>query len=105
MITATLNVFMKDVGQFLNIMIQYLMWFTPIMWVYTMIPTSSKLSLIYKLNPLFYVMNGYRESLIEGKWFFHHYSMMIYYWAFTIAVLLIGMYLMKKMKPHFADVL
>lgn len=103
MITATLNVFMKDVGQFLGIVMQYLMWFTPIMWMYTMIP--AKLSWMYKLNPLFYVTNGYRESLIDGVWFFERYDLMLYFWGFTFVCLLVGNYLMKKLKPHFADVL
>lgn len=103
MISATLNVFMKDVGQFLGIIMQYLMWFTPIMWPYTMIP--AKFSWMYKLNPLFYVTNGCRESLINGVWFYEHYEMMIYFWVFTIGCLVLGTYLMKKMKPHFADVL
>ncbi len=103
MITATLNVFMKDVGQFLNIAMQFIMWLTPIMWDYNMIPVS--LSWLYKINPLFYVINGYREALIDGKWFFSNFYMMLWFWAITIAVNVVGIRLMKKLKPHFADVL
>lgn len=103
MITATLNVFMKDVGQFLNIVMQFVMWLTPIMWDYHMIPAS--LSWAYKLNPLFYVINGYREALIDGHWFSHNYYLMLWFWIVTIAVNVIGIRLMKKLKPHFADVL
>lgn len=103
MITATLNVFMKDVGQFLNIIMQFMMWLTPIMWDYHMIP--ERWSWAYQLNPLFYVTNGYREALIDGHWFSHHYYLMLWFWIVTITVNIIGMQLMKKLKPHFADVL
>lgn len=103
MITATLNVFIKDVGQFLGVAMQFLMWLTPIMWDYQIIPQS--LSWMYKVNPLFYVVNGYREALIDGKWFFSNFYMMIWFWVFTILVILFGMRLMKKLRPHFADVL
>ncbi len=103
MITSTLNVFMKDVGQFLNIAMQFIMWLTPIMWDYNMLPGSW--SWFYKLNPLFYVINGYREALIDGRWFFSNFYMMLWFWAITITVNIVGIRLMKKLKPHFADVL
>ena len=103
MITSTLNVFMKDVGQFLNIIMQFMMWLTPIMWDYHML--SPKWSWAYRFNPLFYVTNGYREALIDGHWFTHNYYMMIWFWVLTIALNIIGLRLMRKLKPHFADVL
>lgn len=103
LITATLNVFMKDVGQLLSVIMQFLMWLTPIMWDYTMIP--DRLSWFYRWNPLFYITNGYREALINGTWFFEEYGMMFRYWCFTFICLAVGYKLMKKLKPHFADVL
>lgn len=102
-ITSTLNVFVKDVGQFMGIVLQVLMWITPMMWSYDMIP--EKYSWFYKLNPLHYVLNGYRESLINGRWFFYHWVQMIWFWVVTLAILLIGKKLMNKMQDHFADVL
>ena len=103
MITATLNVFMKDVGQFLTVVMQFLMWLTPIMWDYHML--SGKFVWLYKLNPLFYIVNGYRTSLIEGQWFFTNYYGMLWFWFVTILINVAGIKLMIKLKPHFADVL
>lgn len=102
-ITATLNVFMKDVGQFMGIALQFLMWMTPMMWPYTML--TGKLKWIYLLNPLHYIINGYRESLISGQWFFHNWKQMLWFWFFTISIFVIGRRLMYKLKDHFADVL
>lgn len=102
-ITSTLNVFMKDVGQFLGIALNFLMWMTPMMWMYTMIP--EEYSWFYKLNPLHYIINGYRESIIENRWFFSEWKLMLWYWIVTTVCLLGGYRLMRKMKPHFADVL
>ena len=102
MITATLNVFMKDVGQLLSVVIQFLMWLTPVMWDYHMLDAHS---FLYLMNPLFYIVNGYREALIDGQWFFHQYNLMLYFWFVTIIVNIIGIRLMKKLRPHFADVL
>lgn len=102
-ITASLNVFIKDVGQFLGIALQFMMWMTPMMWVYTTIP--EQFSWFYKLNPLHYVINGYRESLINGHWFYYQYKEMIWFWFVTLALLIYGKKLMKRLSPHFADVL
>lgn len=101
-ITATLNVFMKDVGQFLGIALQFLMWLTPMMWDYHMM---EEYSWFYKLNPLHYVINGYREALINGHWFFYHWVQMIWFWVVTMLCVVFGRKLMRKMKLHFADVL
>lgn len=102
-ITATLNVFIKDTGQVLGIILQFIMWMTPMMWQYTMIP--DKYSWFYKINPLHYIINGYRESLIYGHWFFYHKVQMLWFWIITLIVLCIGYKLMNKLKGHFADVL
>lgn len=103
-ITATLNVFIKDVGLFMGIILQILMWMTPLMWSFEMIP-DMPYSLIYKLNPLFYVLNGYRESLINGNWFYTHWVLMIWFWCVTALLFFSGKKLMNKMKEQFADVL
>lgn len=102
-ISATLNVFIKDISQFLGIVLQFMMWMTPMMWSYTMIP--EKYSWFYKLNPLHYIINGYRESLIDGIWFFEKPKGMLFFWLFTCMLFISGKYLMNKLKPHFADVL
>lgn len=106
MITATMTVFVKDISQLLTIIMQFVMWLTPIMWDYHMLDAvSPKLSWLYKLNPLFYVVNGYREALIDGKWFFNHFYMMGWFWLVTIIIDIVGIRLMRAFKPHFADIL
>lgn len=101
-ITATLNVFIKDIGQFLGIVLQFLMWLTPMMWDYHMLDSYSW---FYNLNPLHYVINGYREALINGKWFFSHWGQMLWFWAVTMTCIIVGKKLMRRLKIHFADVL
>ena len=102
-VTATLNVFIKDIGQFMGIILQVLMWMTPLMWSYEMIPDS--MAWFYKLNPLHYILNGYRESLINGRWFYYHWVQMIWFWVVTLTIFFVGRKLMNRMKDHFADVL
>jgi ABC-type polysaccharide/polyol phosphate export permease len=102
-ITSSLNVFVKDISQILTIVLLFLFWLTPIFWDFNIIPP--KLQILFKLNPMFYIVDGYRNSFIYHVPFWVNYKFAIYYWVFTGLALLMGAYLFKKLKPHFADVL
>lgn len=73
------------------------------MWEESVIP--EKFRWLIKLNPIYYIINGYREALINHTWFFAHPRLTIYFWAIIIVIGLIGISFYKRMKSHFADVL
>lgn len=100
---STLNVFFKDTTQIVGIFMQFGIWLTPIMWEEGIIAEPYRW--IVKLNPIYYIVNGYREALINKVWFFEHPNQTLYFWAVTIIIALIGFMFFKKMKSHFADVL
>ena len=60
---------------------------------------------ILKINPFFYISEGYRDSMLNNVWFWQKPFMTLYFWGVALVVLLIGTKVFKKMKPHFADVL
>lgn len=100
---STLNVFFRDTSQIVGIWLQFGIWLTPIMWEETVIP--EKWRWIIKLNPIYYIINGYREALINGNWFFAHTKQTIYFWLVVVVIGLISVSFYKRMKSHFADVL
>ncbi len=102
-ITSALMVFFKDLGQIMNIVLQFGMWLTPIMWSIDMIPENLKW--LFKLNPMYYVAQGYRDSFIYHVPFYYNIKQTVYFWLFTAVALALGCILFKKLKPHFADVL
>ncbi len=103
--TASIVPFFKDFSQIINVLIQIGMWLTPIMWNYEeLAPSLGKWGTIFKLNPMFYIVQGYRDSYMLGNVFWTR-SMTIYFWAFVLIVGLISYKCFNKMKPHFADVL
>ncbi|WFA22445.1 ABC transporter permease [Paenibacillus mucilaginosus] len=102
-ITSALIVFLKDVGQILNLVLQFGMWLTPILWSYQMIPQSYQWLL--KLNPMYYIVEGYRDSLINGVWFWERFNQTVYFWSLVVLIMIIGSFIYRKLKPHFADVL
>ena len=60
---------------------------------------------VFKLNPFYYIAAGYRDSMLTGSWFFERPTMTIYFWVVTFILMIIGLKVFKKLRPHFSDVL
>jgi len=102
-ITSALCVFSRDVSQLVGMCLQFMFWGTPIFWNIEMIP--GKYAWLFKLNPMFYIIRGYRDTFIDHIWFWDRTGTTIYFWILTFIILLLGAWLFKRLRPHFADVL
>ncbi len=100
---SALNVFYKDVGQTLSVALNMWFWFTPIVWLLDIIPV--KYQYIIKLNPMFYIVDGYKSSFIYHLPFWHNSKEAIYFWIVCVCVFLIGAVTFKRLKPEFAEAL
>lgn len=101
--TCAVMVFFKDLGQIINIALQIGMWATPILWDIESI--GPKAQMLVKINPLVYIVNGYRSTIFEKTWFFEDFYSTMYFWIFTVVIFGIGALVFKRLKVHFADVL
>jgi lipopolysaccharide transport system permease protein/teichoic acid transport system permease protein len=103
-ITASLAIFIKDVPQIVGIILQFGMWLTPIIWNVEILP--SKYQMLFKLNPAYYIVEGYRNAMIDHKWFWSSQTnQTIYFWSLVLVLFAIGAIMFRKLRPHFADVL
>lgn len=102
-ITSAVMVFFRDIAQIIGIILQIGMWATPILWnIESLSPTWR---FIISINPLVYIVNGYRNAVAYHVWFFEDIPGTVYFWCFTGLMLLLGTTLFNRLKPHFADVL
>jgi lipopolysaccharide transport system permease protein len=62
---GVLNVFMRDIGQFVPVLMQFLYWFTPIVYMPNIIPEQYQGWLAF--NPLIPIINGYQNILLYNK--------------------------------------
>lgn len=102
-ITASVVVFFRDLGQVIAIILQFGMWLTPIMWSVDIMP--ARFLGIIKMNPMFYIVDGYRNAMIYGQPLFYDVKLTLYFWTVTIVLFAVGVVLFRKLRPHFADVL
>ncbi len=101
--TCALVVFFKDLAQIINIALQIGMWVTPIMW--NIEQFDNPFIVLLKLNPLVYIVNGYRSAIYEHTWFWQDFYSTMYFWIVTVVLFGIGALVFKRLKVHFADVL
>ena len=104
-ITSSIVVFFRDLSEIINILLQILIWVTPIMWNVETTLADGLLKSILKLNPMYYIVNGYRNALINKHWFWETPRLTVYFWVITLLILGAGMLIFKRLKKHFADVL
>jgi len=100
---SSLNVFYKDIGQILGVILNMWFWLTPIVWPLEILP--QKFQMIIKLNPFFYIVDGYRNSFIYHVPIWHNLKEGVYFWAVCMFVFIAGALIFKKLKPEFAETL
>lgn len=65
LILGIMNVFIRDIGQIVPILLQVAFWFTPIVYPISIIPERLQQLLIY--NPVYPIIRGYHEVLVYGQ--------------------------------------
>ncbi|MDP3466531.1 MAG: ABC transporter permease [Sulfuricurvum sp.] len=102
-ITSSVVIFFRDLGQLVSMVIQFGFWLTPIFWMFTMVPEAYRW--IFKLNPAYYITQGYRDALIDHVWFWDKPAETLQFWIITALFFALGAIVFRKLRPHFADVL
>lgn len=102
-LTASVNVFFKDISHIVGIFLQFGFWLTPIFWQMDMVP--QKYQWIIKLNPVYYIVEGYRNSFIDHVWFWQTYKITPYFLISASITFIAGAIVFRRLRPHFADVL
>lgn len=98
---SSLAVFFRDIAQLVMVMLQIGFWVTPIFWNTN--EMNDNILTILKLNPLYYIVEGYRESFIYHIPFWEHVGLSCYFWCITVLICVLGCFSFKRLKLHFAD--
>ncbi|MDK8262886.1 ABC transporter permease [Pseudomonas oryzihabitans] len=101
LILGVLNVFVRDVGQVVPIVLQVWFWFTPIVYPANIIPEYLKGFM--GNNPLFPIITGYHDVLVYARApdFLQIYPSCL----IACGLLLLGLLMFRRAAPEMADVL
>jgi ABC-type polysaccharide/polyol phosphate export permease len=100
---AALEVFHRDVGHAVTALLTVWFWLTPILWPAQHLTAPAKY--VVALNPLFYIVEGYRSAFLQHRVTWSSWPLDVYFWAVAGTLFLLGAFVFNRLKPHFADVL
>ena len=75
LILSVLTMLWRDIRKLITSLMRMLMYFSPVIWECHFdktVPFYELLNKVIKLNPIYYIVNGYRESVFYGKTFLDH---------------------------------
>ncbi len=101
LILGVLNVFIRDVGQFVTIVLQFWFWLTPIVYPLVIVPDEYRYLLEY--NPLFPIVNAYQNILVYGQ--SPDVVSLLPAVLLALCLLVAGLLLFRKASPEMTDAL
>ncbi len=99
MVAGVLNVFFRDVGQFVTIAIQFWFWLTPIVYPYSILPEQAREVLAW--NPMLPVIQSYQTVLVNGRW--PDWSSLLPVTVLALLLCVLGMRLFRKRSGEMVD--
>lgn len=101
LVTSVIVQLAKDFGRLITSMLQLLFFLTPILWQEGNIPDWARP--IFIVNPVRYVVTGYRYALLYDSHFFERPRLIIAFWSMVALIFLLGCFLHRKYATRFVD--
>ena len=101
LILGVMNVFLRDIGQVVPIVLQMLFWFTPIVYPITIIPEAYRYLLNF--NPLYHVTYAFQNVLVYSKPPEWHGLLVVI--LISILFLALSLFMFRKASAEIVDVL
>lgn len=99
---AALNVKYRDFRFIVPFIVQFGLYICPV--AFSISNVSEKYRLLYFLNPMTGIIDGFRWSIIGHNYLFNIQGFMISF-AMIIAIFVLGLWYFRKMERHFADII
>jgi ABC-type polysaccharide/polyol phosphate export permease len=96
---AAIHVVLRDVEQALGLVLMAIFYATPIVYPITMVPEPYRAWLM--MNPLAYVVGRYRDIFLGAGWQAADLAVL----AISLAVLVAGLWVFRRLSPYFEDLL
>lgn len=100
---SALGTFWKDIRNLVGIFLQAGFWVSPIFWEPDRFPKP--IALLMYLNPFYYPIHGYRQSILSSDFGSHFVAMSLYFWLLVGFALWFASRVFQRLSKSFGDVL
>lgn len=101
--SATMTVLIRDYHMILQSICRVLLYVSGVIWNIKDVNFPSSVKAILELNPIFYIIDGFRSALLNGSWFWVDYKHTVFFWAVTFFIFFLGAHLHVKFRARFVD--
>jgi len=101
LILGIMNVFIRDIGQAVPILLQVAFWFTPIVYPISIIPERLQELLVW--NPVYPLIRGYHDVLVYGQ--APHLGLVALITLVGLLILAFGLFLFRRASAELVDAL
>ncbi|HEX8593766.1 MAG TPA: ABC transporter permease [Pseudomonas sp.] len=101
LVLGVLNVFVRDVGQVIPILLQVWFWFTPVVYPANIIPDRFRAYM--DMNPMYPIVTAYHDILVYAKT--PDVTQVGVTIVISLALLLLGLFMFRRAAPEMVDVL
>ncbi|MCU0549683.1 MAG: ABC transporter permease [Leptolyngbya sp. Prado105] len=100
-LVAGLTVFLRDIPQTIAVILNLWFYLTPIVYPASLIPEGWRF-LVFWLNPMTTIVEVYRDLVLVGR--MHHWHELGVLWGISLLTFAIGIFVYRRLRPAFADV-
>lgn len=104
LVTSVLTMMWRDVKKLVVSLMRMILYLSPVLWpaAFSQFPF---MTFVMKLNPVYYIVTGYRDAVFFNKSFLRHPAMGLYFWIVVLVLFVIGSSLMYHFKKKMIDMI
>ncbi|RDW22220.1 Teichoic acid translocation permease TagG [Oceanobacillus arenosus] len=103
--SSTIATLVRDYQSFLQSMVRMILYLSPVLWDPAGDRVPDWVTNVLQLNPIYYIIEGFRDSFLARQWFFEDPVYLCYFWALTLTLMFIGSKVHLKFRENFMDYL
>ncbi|MCF6514977.1 ABC transporter permease [Lactobacillus sp. S2-2] len=102
---STVSILIRDYHVLLQSAMRMLFYVSGVLFNFQTSSFPPYLVRVLELNPFFYIVQGFRDSMLSTTWFWQNPGLMLVFWLMVLFFLLVGTHLHFKFRSHFVDLI
>jgi len=102
-LNATITVLIRDYHIFLQSVLRLLFYVSGPIWDIQNKSLPSWMVKILQLNPIYYIIEGFRDTFLNRAWFWEKTTYGLIFWGIVFILLILGTHLHMKFRAKFVD--
>ncbi len=103
LLNATITVLIRDYHIFLQSVLRLLFYVSGPIWDIQNRSLPSWLVKILQINPIYYIIEGFRDTFLNRAWFWEKATYGLIFWGIVLILLILGSHLHMKFRAKFVD--